>query len=156
MKKILKRGLIILALLLAALVVYGLVRSPSQFRQLDRSIADFYESDSESVLLASITDFSWDEVCIYPSYSLDIRPLKLPEYELITPIPSLNDDGRWALLFKDSAAKKAFFYIPNVDFSRDYAKDGVQCVNQLAKVIKVNEKYASSERNYKRIWIVQK
>lgn len=93
-----------------------------QNQHLNEKLQNFINSGShgQTASLKNFTDFEWDSFCIYSPYSIpEKKHFIVPEYTLTSSVPDLGSDERWAILFKNSKTKNAFFIKLRVGLSTE-------------------------------------
>jgi hypothetical protein len=83
------------------------------------------ESGIQKIRLKNLTTFEWSTVCSFQSYTLPSREDMrkngnvLQGVTLRNSVPDINDDGEWALLFKDDATNSGYVIeVTDYTFSR--------------------------------------
>ena len=152
-----KKIICILIIGVPVAIGYWLLAAPQQSIQehdLQSSLTIFLGSKDQKTLLSNLTDFRWDEVCVYSPYSIPYpKKFKLDGYRITSKTPLINDDTVWALLFKNYATKEAFFVKNPADFSRLKENSMSKCFSHQASMLKSIETDPISKEIYTRIYL---
>ncbi|MBM3617756.1 MAG: hypothetical protein FJX23_04345 [Alphaproteobacteria bacterium] len=114
-----KRILIALAIVLLAGLALKLQSGLSittQQKFFNASLEAAIKSQKNNGNLADLTNFRWDDVCIFPPYGgLDDEHIG---YNVIGEVPDSQDESRWFLLFRDKLSRQAYAIQPIVWYTK--------------------------------------
>lgn len=129
-----KTNSIFFLLVFVAIGVISVTWPISKERKFNNKFQLFLSSNKETVAIKELTDFSWDEVCLFKPYSINPNSFSIPNYTISSEIPNLMNDDRHAMLFKDSATHEAFFVNQGKITNEKKSND---CFSKNAKLKKI-------------------